>query len=125
MSDHYRSVIHGLMRHGFSFKRLGTGSHEIWGNRQTGDEVSFDRHIGSRKEAASVLDRLLTPPAPVAKTKSAEAAPRRAASRRSAPRTAKAAKARAKVGAKTGTKTAAKRAGKTGPKRAGRKSRSR
>jgi hypothetical protein len=55
MAEHYRDLIRSLMRHGFSFKRQGTGSDEIWWNRSSGGEVTLDRNIGSRAAASAVL----------------------------------------------------------------------
>jgi hypothetical protein len=55
MAEHYRDLIRTLMRNGFSFKRQGAGSDEIWWNRSSGGEVTLDRNIGSRAAATAVL----------------------------------------------------------------------
>lgn len=55
MAEHYSDLIRTLMRNGFSFKRQGAGSDEIWWNRSSGGEVTLDRNIDSRAAATAVL----------------------------------------------------------------------
>jgi hypothetical protein len=47
MPDHYRTLIQSLMQLGFLFSRLGERKQEVWRNRQTDQEVMFDRREAS------------------------------------------------------------------------------
>ena len=59
MPDHYRTLIQSLMQLGFLFSRLGERKQEVWRNRQTDQEVMFDRHevSGSREAAEAAVKR--------------------------------------------------------------------
>jgi hypothetical protein len=57
MADHYRTLVQSLMKLGFLFRRQGVRKHEVWRNRRTDQEVTFDRQAvsASRAAAAAVL----------------------------------------------------------------------
>lgn len=57
MADHYRNLAQSLVNLGFLFRRQGEGRLEVWRNRQTLQEVTFDRGevMKSRAGADAVL----------------------------------------------------------------------
>jgi hypothetical protein len=111
MAEHYRDLIRTLMRNGFSFKRQGAGSDEIWWNRSSGGEVTLDRNIGSRAAATAVLVD--------AGIEKAEKPSEKAAVKPAAKSSAKRSKSGAKAPAKTPAKVPAKKAAavKAAPKK--------
>jgi hypothetical protein len=57
MADHYRELVQSLMKLGFLFKRQTERKQEVWSNRLTDQEVTFDRRevASSPTVAAAVL----------------------------------------------------------------------
>jgi hypothetical protein len=118
MAEHYSDLIRTLMRNGFSFKRQGAGSDEIWWNRASGGEVTFGRNIDSRAAATAVLVNAgiekAEKPAAKAPAKSAAKAPAKTPAKKAAKETVKAkAPLKKKSAAKQPAKAKAKPAAKT------------
>lgn len=128
MAEHYRDLIRTLMRNGFSFKRQGAGSEEIWWNRSSGGEVTLDRNIGSRAAASAVLvkagiEKAEKPSEKPAKSsgKSAAKAPaktpaKKAAKAKASPKKKSAAKKPAKAKPAAKAKSASKSRARSGKK---------
>jgi hypothetical protein len=53
MADHYRGLAQSLVELGFLFKRQGERRREVWRNRQTNQEVTFDRDEVTRSRPAA------------------------------------------------------------------------
>lgn len=58
MADHYRGLAQSLVNLGFLFRRQGERRWEVWRNRRTDQEVSFDRDEVAKSKAAA--DAVLT-----------------------------------------------------------------
>jgi hypothetical protein len=58
MADHYRGLTQSLVQLGFLFRRQGEGRWEVWRNRRTDQEVTFDRDEVAKSRAAA--DAVLT-----------------------------------------------------------------
>ncbi len=58
MPDHYRMLIGSLRQLGFLFIRLGERKQEVWRNRQTDQEVMFDRReVSASKDVTEAVVR--------------------------------------------------------------------
>ncbi len=55
MADLYRDLVALLRANGFVFLRSAKGSHEIWSNPQTNQQVTVPRSTKSRHTANEVL----------------------------------------------------------------------
>ncbi len=55
MADFYRELVAVLRANGFEFLRAGKGSHEIWANPTTNQQVTVPRTTKSRHTANDVL----------------------------------------------------------------------
>jgi cell division septation protein DedD len=53
MADHYRGLAQSLVELGFLFRRQGERRREVWRNRQTNQEVTFDRDEVTRSRPAA------------------------------------------------------------------------
>ncbi len=65
MADQYRALVQSLMKLGFLFRRQGVRKQEVWTNRRTDQEVTFDRQevAASPAVAAAVLKQAEAAPA--------------------------------------------------------------
>jgi hypothetical protein len=97
MADHYRGLAQSLVNLGFLFRRQGEGRREVWRNRRTDQEVSFDRDEVAKSKAAAdaVLTAALAVPAARSVKSPDNAAPARPP-RKTAPAAKKAPKPAAK-----------------------------
>jgi predicted RNA binding protein YcfA (HicA-like mRNA interferase family) len=55
MADFYRELITILRANGFVFLRTAKGSHEIWANSESNQQVTVPRSTKSRHTANDVL----------------------------------------------------------------------
>ena len=55
MADFYRELVSLLCANGFVFLRSAKGSHEIWANPKTNQQVTVPRSTKSRHTANEVL----------------------------------------------------------------------
>jgi predicted RNA binding protein YcfA (HicA-like mRNA interferase family) len=55
MADFYRELIALLRANGFEFLRSAKGSHEIWANLKTNQQVTVPRSTKSRHTANDIL----------------------------------------------------------------------
>ena len=53
MPDHYRTLVQSLMQMGFLFRRVTERKEEVWRNRLTDQEVTFDRREVESSPAAA------------------------------------------------------------------------
>lgn len=53
MADHYRGLAQSLVNLGFLFRRQGERRWEVWRNRRTDQEVTFDRDEVAKSRAAA------------------------------------------------------------------------
>jgi hypothetical protein len=83
MADHYRGLTQSLVNLGFLFRRQGEGRWEVWRNRRTDQEVTFDRDEVAKSKVAA--DAVLTAAQAVPAGKSAKTA-ESAAAAKSTPR---------------------------------------
>jgi hypothetical protein len=114
MADHYRGLTQSLVQLGFLFRRQGEGRWEVWRNRRTDQEVTFDRDDVTKSRAAADAVLTAAQTAPTAKpAKPAEsAAAAKPASRKSAPSAKTASKpSGARTTPRKGVKRAARRKG--------------
>lgn len=51
----YRDLCKILKMHGFSFYRMGKGSHEIWWNEETKQSLTVPENLKSRHTANAIL----------------------------------------------------------------------
>ena len=81
MADQYRALVQSLMKLGFLFRRQGVGKREVWTNRHTDQEVTFDRQAvaASPALAAAVLKEAAGKPTERPVEQSGSSSARRAA----------------------------------------------
>jgi len=61
MADYYRELVALLRTNGFRFLRSAKGSHEIWVNPETNQQVTVPRSTKSRHTAKEVLKQARLP----------------------------------------------------------------
>ena len=61
MADFYRELVAILRANGFEFVRNAKGSHEIWANPKTNQQVTVPRSTKSRHTANDVLKQANLP----------------------------------------------------------------
>lgn len=108
MADHYRTLVQSLMKLGFLFRRQGVRKHEVWRNRLTDQEVTFDRQaVSSSRAAVAAVVKVAEARKPAA-SPAAPSSGKTAARRRATAAERSIAKAPAKTPAKTPARTPAK-----------------